>query len=164
MKNKSNGKKPYKEETVMNTEKEKEIIKSNELEVEKTDNKVLENEGDTQVNEGDTQVNEGDTQVNEGDTQVNEEVNEEVNEGVNEEVNEEDTKEEGPEETIIVGRIQNCKQLHLREKASTESASITIIDEKSELLINLSKSTENFYKVSVENLVGYCVKKFIKLD
>lgn len=75
------------------------------------------------------------------------------------------------EETVNVvqykkGVVSGCKKLRVREKASVNSELLLIIDEGTELQVDLSNDNQSaeFYKVVVPSgIEGYCMKEFIKL-
>ena len=67
--------------------------------------------------------------------------------------------EEDSEKTGVV----TCAKLNVREKPSKDSKILIVINEKTEVIINLDESTEEFYKVYVLGYAGYCVKQFIQI-
>lgn len=79
--------------------------------------------------------------------------------------------ETAAEETVNVvqykkGVVSGCKKLRVREKASVNSELLLIIDEGTELQVDLSNDNQSaeFYKVIVPSgIEGYCMKEFIKL-
>lgn len=82
-----------------------------------------------------------------------------------------DAKEESEEESeedidsnIIIGKITGCAKLRMREKAEPNATEVTTINETEDILIDLKNSTNDFYKVEVNGLHGYSMKKFIKID
>lgn len=61
------------------------------------------------------------------------------------------------------GVVAGCGKLYVRNKPNlTNSTIIDVIAAGQEVLINLSESTNTFYKVLVNGHVGYCVKRYIK--
>ena len=81
------------------------------------------------------------------------------------EVTETEPEEESEEESnLTTGKLDNCARLYVRKEADKESDPVTTIDDQAIILINLKESTDYFYKVEVQGLVGYCMKKFIKID
>lgn len=77
----------------------------------------------------------------------------------------EEADEENEEDSdLVTGKLDNCAKLYVRKEANKESDDITTIDDKDILLINIEESTEDFYKVEVKGFIGYCMKKFIKID
>lgn len=53
--------------------------------------------------------------------------------------------------------------LKLREEPDAESDILYVIPKGKPVIIIEDGSTEEFYKVNIEGLVGYCVKKFISM-
>lgn len=64
----------------------------------------------------------------------------------------------------VTGVVTGCEKLFVRTKPNKESNHITIIPKDTEVQINLSESTEDFYKVTTSmSFEGYCMKKFITI-
>lgn len=62
----------------------------------------------------------------------------------------------------IVGIVANCVRLNVREEPSIESDIVTILDKGSEVHIEDSESSEDFYKIcTATGIDGFCMKKFI---
>lgn len=117
-------------------------------------------------------------EVNETIEQVEETVNE-VEESTNEteettkEVTEEVTEpevivpsiENNVENNEVIGKISGFEKLYVRKEASKDSEPVGIVTDKDDLSIDVSHSTDDFYKVITSNgLEGYCVKEFVKID
>lgn len=98
-------------------------------------------------------------------------------EGTTDQEEYEEEKTDEPDETgneslsnFVAGKLEGAVRLYVRSEPSKESAEVTIIDESDKLIVNLDESTEDFYRVEVvskdgsDSLVGFCVKKFIKID
>lgn len=87
-----------------------------------------------------------------------------VNEVVNEVV-EEIVEEIEPEDPIKPAMVSGCAKLNVRKEANKESEVVCVVTPDSDLTVDVSKSTEEFYKVytSVNEVLyeGYCIKKFI---
>ena len=130
----------------------------------------------TEVTEETTE--ESTNEVNETVEQVEETVNE-VEESTNEteettkEVTEEVTEpevivpsiENNVENNEIIGKISGFEKLYVRKEASKDSEPVGIVTDKDDLSIDVSHSTDDFYKVITSNgLEGYCVKEFVKID
>lgn len=65
----------------------------------------------------------------------------------------------------VIGTVTNCKNLNVRKSPNQASESIQIICSGSEVKIDKSKSTAEFYKVcTAAGVEGYCKKQFIKVD
>lgn len=79
--------------------------------------------------------------------------------------------EEVPMEEPVIARkhgvVEGCLKLNVREKPSIKSEVVRVIGVGDDLVIDEQESTEDFYKVSVDNgfegFNGFCMKKFIKL-
>lgn len=81
---------------------------------------------------------------------------------IDELINVEDTNETVNE--TAMGFVSGCEKLFVREKPGKEFNHITIIPKNSEVKINLTDSTEEFYKVTTSmGFEGYCMKKFITI-
>lgn len=79
---------------------------------------------------------------------------------------EETTVEEVVESEIVeeIGVVFNCQKLNIRKEASKDSEVVKVVDVKTELLVNITESTEKFYKVCLASgLEGYCMKEFISI-
>ena len=109
-------------------------------------------------------------EVNETVEQVEETINE-VEEPTNE--TEETTEpevivpsiENNVENNEVIGKISGFKKLYVRKEASKDSEPVGIVTDKDDLSIDVSHSTDDFYKVITSNgLEGYCVKEFVKID
>lgn len=66
--------------------------------------------------------------------------------------------------TELIGFVDGCDQLYVREEGNKNSEYITIIKRSDEVVIDLENSTEYFYKVKTsEGVEGYCMKQFITI-
>ena len=64
----------------------------------------------------------------------------------------------------VKGVIAGCASLRVRAESNTDSEVLCILEEATELLIDLDNSTDNFYKViTADGTNGYCMKKFINI-
>ena len=128
----------------------------------------------TEVTEETTE--ESTDEVNETVEQVStdevEESTDEVQETI-EEVTEEVTEpevivpniEDGVENNEVIGKISGFEKLYVRKEANIDSEPIGVVTDKDDLSIDISHSTNDFYKVITSNgLEGYCVKEFVKID
>lgn len=113
--------------------------------------------------------------VEEGVLETTEEIDETVNEveEFNEELNEtmdktEETTnevEKESEEDIRSGIIDGCKKLYVRKEPSKNSEPVSIVEEGSELAIDITHSTDDFYKViTLNGIEGFCVKGYVKIN
>lgn len=102
-----------------------------------------------------------------------------VDENINNEESELETKDElsieesNVEQEVVeeqdtpipekVRGIVRCIRLNVRKEPSLESSKIGVLLTGDELVIDLSKSTDCWYKVSTDSgLDGYCIKDFIE--
>ena len=64
-----------------------------------------------------------------------------------------------------LGIVTNCSRLNVRKKPNKEAKILAVIDEGTELTVNLSRSTRNWYSVSLESgLYGYCMTEYIDIE
>lgn len=97
------------------------------------------------------------------ENQIEEAVNEDVNsteEIVNESINE-TTEEDVVLE--VLGVVTGCNLLNVRSKPEPNSEVLTVIPIDSVITISNVNASQDFYKVLVGDLEGYCMKKFIKI-
>ena len=94
---------------------------------------------------------------------VTEEVEEEIAE-VNEP--EEVTKESAKEtDSTIVGYVSGCLKLNIREEGYLGANVVCIVPEKTALLIEVSESNDEWYKVYTETgMEGFCMKQYVTLS
>lgn len=77
-------------------------------------------------------------------------------------VENEELVEETPKLTF--GVIFNCVTLNIRESADKDSESLCIAKSGTELMVDLAKSTDDWYHVyTPEGAEGFCMKKFVSL-
>lgn len=73
--------------------------------------------------------------------------------------------EDGVENNEVIGKISGFEKLYVRKESNKDSEPVGIVTDKDDLSIDLSHSTNTFYKVITSNgLEGYCVKEFVKID
>ena len=64
----------------------------------------------------------------------------------------------------VVGIVSNCGRLNVRRAPNKMSKVITEIPVDTEVIVNLEKSTDEWYKVCVnDNVKGFCMKNYIAL-
>lgn len=105
------------------------------------------------------------------ENQVEEVVNENINsteEVVDEFVDEtvENSSKETTEEDIVLevlGVVTGCNLLNVRSQPESDSDVITVIPIDSIVTISDINASQDFYKVLIGDLEGYCMKKFIKI-
>ena len=62
------------------------------------------------------------------------------------------------------GIVQNCNMLNIRQKPSTTANVVDIIGEGTEVEVELTESTEDFYKIcTAAGSEGYCMANYIKI-
>ena len=85
---------------------------------------------------------------------------------VEEEMNEEsEAVEETKEENTLVGYVSGCTKLNIREEAYPGAKVLCTVPEKAVLLIDVSESTTEWYKIYTESgMEGYCMKKFVTVS
>ena len=74
--------------------------------------------------------------------------------------------EEIEEQPIIVtGKVSNCDKLNVREKASSSSRVVSVLDKDDEIEVVVNESTDDYYKVNIVKFrcTGYCDKNYITL-
>lgn len=123
------------------------------------------------IKENTEEVNETIEQVEETVNEVEESTNEteETKEEVTEEVTEPEvivpSVENNVENNEVIGKISGFEKLYVRKEASKDSEPVGIVTDKDDLSIDITHSTDDFYKVITSNgLEGYCVKEFVKID
>lgn len=64
---------------------------------------------------------------------------------------------------IVKGFVVNCAKLNLREKPTTDSEIVCVLDSMSEIEIDVNKSTNAWvYVYTAAGLEGYCMKQYIE--
>ena len=123
------------------------------------------------IEENTEEVNETIEQVEETVNEVEESTNEaeETTEEVTEEVTEPEvivpSIENNVENNEVIGKISGFEKLYVRKEASKDSEPVGIVTDKDDISIDITHSTDDFYKVITSNgLEGYCVKEFVKID
>lgn len=73
-----------------------------------------------------------------------------------------ETEEPEEEESIFVGTVTNCKKLNIRETPSLQGKVLCVLEEGSELMVDKTESTDEWYKVYLESgISGFCMKDYI---
>lgn len=78
-------------------------------------------------------------------------------------MSEENEDETISEEVVAKGIVSNCSRLNVREKGSMKSTVLKVIDSGTEVDILEIPSKGQFYKVKIDDIIGFCVKDFIEL-
>ena len=63
----------------------------------------------------------------------------------------------------VIGKV-SAEKLNIREEPDKDADVILIVDKGTPVTIDEAGSTSKFYKVTVQGLVGYCMKEFITLE
>ena len=145
----------------------------------KMTNEEIKNEEQVTTEEVDqTVLNEGEKDVTVDNANVNdEEIKPEDPEVKPEEVKPaEDSEEQKPEdpevkpeevkpaeEEPVEGTVEGCVRLNVRKEASKTADVVRVINKGETVMVDLTNSTDDFYKVFTLDFVGYCVKDFIKI-
>jgi len=62
------------------------------------------------------------------------------------------------------GVVTDCLRLNILDAPDHDAEIVTTIDALSEVLVDMSESTDKFYKIcTAVGIEGYCMKKFIAL-
>lgn len=62
----------------------------------------------------------------------------------------------------VHGVVVNCSKLNIREEPTVESNVVCVLDVKSEIEIDVTKSDNEWFKVyTVTGIEGYCMRKFV---
>lgn len=65
----------------------------------------------------------------------------------------------------VIGNVVDCKNLNVRTQPDSDAEILGTIPADSEVLIDESESTSEFYKVCVvSGLEGFCMKKYIAVQ
>lgn len=66
------------------------------------------------------------------------------------------------EEKTLIGIVSNCTKLNVREKPTKASEVKCVLNEGTEVIIDIEKSTNTWYYVTTSSgIEGYCMKEFI---
>lgn len=78
----------------------------------------------------------------------------------------EDIDEVEPEEDeVLIGVVSGCSKLNVRFMPNIESDIVCKIVNNTEVMIDESESTDEFYKVYISSgIEGYCMKKYIDVQ
>lgn len=65
---------------------------------------------------------------------------------------------------VAVGKVKGCNMLNIRQKPSATANVVDIIGEGTEVEVELTESTEDFYKIcTAAGSEGYCMTKYIEI-
>ena len=136
------------------------------------EDKIMENNNIEELNQNIEEVTEVTKETAEESTEEVKETVEQVEE-TTEEVTDEVTEpevivpsiENNVENNEVIGKISGFEKLYVRKEASKDSEPVGIVTDKDDISIDITHSTDDFYKVITSNgLEGYCVKEFVKID
>lgn len=69
-----------------------------------------------------------------------------------------------PKTTSIAAFVTGCAKLNVRERPDIKANIVAVISVKTEVVVDLGSSTDEFYKVcNAAGIEGFCVKKYIEL-
>ena len=92
-------------------------------------------------------------------------------ENVEEKIEEPTTENEDPvveEKPSVLGTVYNCAKLNVRKEANKNASVIAVLDSGAVVGIDMGESNDYFYNVCFNvngnDVEGYCVKDFIKIE
>lgn len=92
-------------------------------------------------------------------------------ENVEEKIEEPTTENEDPvveEKPSVLGTVYNCTKLNVRKEANKNASVIAVLDSGAVVGIDMGESNDYFYNVCFNvngnDVEGYCVKDFIKIE
>lgn len=62
------------------------------------------------------------------------------------------------------GTVKDCERLFVRTRPNKNGGVASVIIAGTRVNVDLENSTDDFYKVSVNGVEGFCMKQFIKMD
>ena len=66
--------------------------------------------------------------------------------------------------TVYIGKIRDCDKLNVREEPTMDSKVLCKLDKLSEVQVDKSNSTKDFYKIlTSKGVSGYCMKKYMSI-
>lgn len=68
------------------------------------------------------------------------------------------------EDKPIKAKVIDCIKLRLREGASLKSKELAQIPVDTEIIVYPANSTDSFYNVEYNGVIGYCLKTYIKTE
>ena len=63
----------------------------------------------------------------------------------------------------FIGIVSDCKRLNVREQPDLDSNVLRIIDENIEVVVTTAFENDEWYCVTIDDVSGYCMKKFIAI-
>ena len=75
-----------------------------------------------------------------------------------------ETKEIKQEPVMTMGVVINCDKLNIRKKPDFNADVVGMVDVGTVLTIDVTGSTEDFYKVRIKSgMFGFCMKEFVEV-
>lgn len=72
------------------------------------------------------------------------------------------------EDVSLIGMVVRAAKLNVRKGPSVKTESIDIIEEGTLLIVDEKRSSNDFYRVTIDReekvVEGYCMKKFIEIQ
>lgn len=72
-----------------------------------------------------------------------------------------ETSKETVKTKNISGIVIDCNRLNVREEPNSNAKVVTVLNRDVEVEINKAESTADWFKVAVNGIEGYCMRKFI---
>lgn len=128
--------------------KNKKNIKNEEIRLEELNNEEIVNNEDNIINDENNEIVENKLEELNNEENVNNEIVENI---------------EGAIEEKIIRGIVTCDKLNVRKEANKSADIITVIPKDLVLTILDTDTSEDFYKVLIGDVEGYCMKQFITI-
>lgn len=65
----------------------------------------------------------------------------------------------------VIGEVSGCKKLNIRKEPDGEAQVLDVVSSGSEVMIDESESTDEFYKIYTESgTEGFCMKQYITVQ
>ena len=75
------------------------------------------------------------------------------------------TEEHISEPEPVYGKVAGCERLNVRTESTKDSDVACVINEGTEVMVDLDDSTVDWYKVCLaDGIEGYCLAEFIRID
>lgn len=75
-----------------------------------------------------------------------------------------DVKTHEEEKKKLIGKVCDCRRLHVREKELTTSQSLALLEEGTALIVTGGIDNPLWYEVTLaDGTKGYCMKKYISI-
>jgi len=76
-------------------------------------------------------------------------------------------KKEKPKKTLeildktVSGIVKNCNLLNVRKSPSPKAEILTTLEKGAPVKVDLNGTTQNYYRILIDNVEGFCFKEFI---